>query len=95
MPISPEMRRLENKWRTGSGWPKRLEWIEIDGLRGCVNTRVEFRFPIMAIVGENGVGKSTVLQCAAAVYKQLIRRGTELGKRPSTHRCGRGSNAVQ
>ena len=40
--------------------------------QGCgeagTGQRIEFRFPITAIVGENGVGKSTVLQCAAAVY---------------------------
>src|SRR5262249_8985202 len=28
-----------------------------------------FPFPIMAVVGENGSGKSTVLQCAASVYR--------------------------
>ena len=27
MPDSKEMRRLTGKWSTGSGWPKRLEWI--------------------------------------------------------------------
>ena len=69
MPISPEMRRLMAKWRTGSGWPKRADWIEIDGIRGWTAQRFEFRFPIMALTGENGVGKSTVLQCAAAIYQ--------------------------
>ncbi|WP_210248296.1 AAA family ATPase, partial [Methylobacterium dankookense] len=31
--------------------------------------RIDFQFPIVAIVGENGSGKSTVLQAAAAVYR--------------------------
>src|SRR2546421_3818052 len=52
----------------GSGWPKRLDWIEIKGVRGWTGQRFELRFPIMAVVGENGVGKSTVLQAAASVY---------------------------
>ncbi len=69
MPISNEVRRLGAKWQTGTGWPKRLEWMEIKNVRGWTGQRFEFRFPIMAVVGENGVGKSTVLQCAAAVYK--------------------------
>ena len=30
---------------------------------------IEFRFPITAIVGENGSGKSTILQAAAASYR--------------------------
>lgn len=69
MAISKEVRRLDARWRAGTGWPQRLEWIEIDGLRGWTGQRFEMRFPIMAIVGENGVGKSTVLQCAASVYR--------------------------
>ena len=72
MPISGEMRRLENRWSTrgtGTGWPKFLDYLEIEGLRGWHGQRVEFSFPIVAIVGENGSGKSTILQCAASVYK--------------------------
>lgn len=70
MPISDEMRRLSARWASGQGWPKRLEWIEVDGVRGWVGQRFTFKFPIMAITGENGVGKSTLLQGAAAVYQQ-------------------------
>ncbi len=69
MPSSDEIRRLNSKWQTNTGWPKRLEWIEIDGIRGWTGQRFELRFPIMAVVGENGVGKSTVLQSAASVYR--------------------------
>ena len=54
------------------GWPKRLDWIEIRGLRGWSGQRFELRFPIMAVVGENGVGKSSVLQAAASVYGTAI-----------------------
>jgi predicted ATPase len=69
MALSDEMRRLEKKWSGGNGWPKRLEWMEVNGLRGWIGQRVEFKFPIVAIVGENGSGKSTLLQSAASVYK--------------------------
>lgn len=72
MPISGEMRKLENRWNTrglGSGWPKFLEYLEIGGLRGWHGQKVDFTFPIVAIVGENGSGKSTILQCAASIYK--------------------------
>lgn len=67
--MSDEMRRLETKWSTGNGWPKWLEWIEIKNIRGWSGQRVPFAFPIVAIVGENGSGKSTVLQSAACVYR--------------------------
>lgn len=69
MSSSREMRRLEAKWLQGTHWPKRLEWMEISGLRGWTGHRIEFRFPITAIVGENGSGKSTILQAAAASYR--------------------------
>jgi predicted ATPase len=69
MAISQEMRRLQNKWRTQTAWPKRLEWIEIHGIRGWTGQRIDFLFPIVAVVGENGSGKSTVLQSAAGVYR--------------------------
>src|SRR5829696_1047812 len=43
--------------------------MEISGLRGWAGHRIEFKFPIVAIVGENGSGKSTILQAAAASYR--------------------------
>jgi predicted ATPase len=67
--MSNEIRRLTAKWKSGTGWSKRLEWIEIQGLRGWTGNRFRLDYPIMAVVGENGVGKSTVIQAAAAIYK--------------------------
>ncbi len=67
--ISNEMRRLEKKWSAGGGWPKRLEWLEPNRIRGWTGQRLLFPFPIVAIVGENGSGKSTLLQAAACAYQ--------------------------
>lgn len=69
MSNSREMRRLHAKWQQNTGWPKRLDWIEISGIRGWEGQRIPFNFPIVAIVGENGSGKSTILQSAASVYQ--------------------------
>ena len=69
MSNSREMRRLQAKWQQNTGWPKRLEAVQLVGLRGWDGQRVPFAFPITAIVGENGSGKSTVLQCAASAYQ--------------------------
>ncbi len=71
MALSAEMRRLQNKWLTAASWPRRLEWLEITGIRGWTGQRIDFQFPITALVGENGSGKSTVLQAAAAVYRSV------------------------
>jgi predicted ATPase len=76
MQISNEMRRLHKKWSSGAGWPKRLEWIEVAGLRGWAGQRISFPYPIVAIVGENGSGKSTLLQAAASVYRSESPRRT-------------------
>src|SRR6185437_1271483 len=69
MPLSQEVRRLDRSWKNETAWPKRLEWLEISGLRGWVGQRVEFQFPIVAISGENGSGKSSIIQAAASVYR--------------------------
>jgi predicted ATPase len=53
-----------------------LEWIEIHDLRGWGGQRINFSFPIIAIVGENGSGKSTILQAAACVYKSPTPKDT-------------------
>lgn len=51
-------------------WPQFLESIEIHNLRGWTGQVVNFGFPVTAVVGENGTGKSTVLKAAAAAYEQ-------------------------
>ncbi|MDA8232755.1 MAG: AAA family ATPase [Magnetospirillum sp.] len=69
MAINDEVRRLAKKWAGNTGWPKRLEWIEVRGIRGWEGQRLTLPFPIIAIAGENGSGKSTLLQAAACVYQ--------------------------
>lgn len=76
MAISNEMRRLQAKWNSGGGWPKRLEAIELQNIRGWKGQRIELKFPIVAIVGENGSGKSTIIQAAASIYKGRNKKST-------------------
>lgn len=73
MAINDEVRRLQKKWSGKQGWPKRLNWLEIDNMRGWEKQRVSFEFPIVAVIGENGSGKSTVLQAAACAYQNAVR----------------------
>src|ERR1700730_4984702 len=72
---SDQVRRLERKWASANGWPQRLNWIEIKGIRGWTGQRISFDFPIVAIVGENGSGKSTILQASACAYLNTGPRG--------------------
>ena len=64
---SPEIIRIRNQFAAGL-WPLFLERVEIEGLRGWTGQSVMFRFPVTAVCGENGTGKSTVLKVAAAAY---------------------------
>ena len=73
MALSDEMRKLEVKWTTGNRWPQFPDWLEIKRIRGWEEQRLHLRFPIVAIVGENGSGKSTTLQ-AAACDSRCVRR---------------------
>lgn len=43
--------------------------VQIENLRGWSGQTVNFQFPVVAIVGENGSGKSTILKTAACAYK--------------------------
>lgn len=62
------IRKIRRKQEQG-GWPKFIEEIEINGLRGWKGEKVTFQFPVTAICGENGSGKSTVLKAAACAYR--------------------------
>lgn len=76
MPISKEVRRLERAWENETAWPKRLDWIEIQNVRGWSGQRIRFPFPIVAISGENGSGKSTIIQACASVYQRELSKGS-------------------
>ena len=67
--MNQEMRDLISKWDSQPQlWPKHLEWIKISNIHGWAGQEINFDFPLIAIAGENGVGKSTILQAVAAVY---------------------------
>ncbi len=63
-----EISKITGQWKANQ-WPQVLEMIEISGLRGWSGQNIVFNFPIVAIVGENGSGKSTALKAAACAYE--------------------------
>lgn len=70
---APTESKLTAAWdsaRHGSGgWPQFLSGVQVTGLRGWDGELVEFRYPVVAIAGVNGAGKSTILKAAAAAYQ--------------------------
>lgn len=78
---APTLPKLASDWaaaRNGAkGWPQFLEAVYLDGIRGWKSQWVEFRFPVVAIAGENGSGKSTILKAVAAAYRPTGNRPQE------------------
>jgi len=67
MADSGEIIKMREQFQEGL-WPNFLERVEITGLRGWTGQSIVFKFPVVAVVGENGAGKSTVLKVAATAY---------------------------
>lgn len=63
-----EINKLSEQFAEGK-WPKFIEKINIKGLRSWNDKTIEFKFPVVAVVGENGTGKSTLLKAAACAYE--------------------------
>lgn len=65
-----ELNELFKAYNQGNGgWQNFLKSIKISNIHGWNGQEVVFRFPIVAIVGENGIGKSTFLKAAVCAYK--------------------------
>lgn len=68
--LHKEVAEIRSK-QLNTPWPKFLRSISISGLRGWTGQEIRFAFPVVAVAGENGSGKSTVLKVAACAYQQL------------------------
>ena len=64
-----EIQTIRTQYQAGQ-WPQFLQMIQIGGLRGWTGQSVELNFPVVAVVGENGTGKSTLLKVAACIYSK-------------------------
>lgn len=65
-----EIEKIFRLYDGGRGeWKKFIKSIKIDNIHGWHGQEIEFEYPVVAIVGENGIGKSTFLKAAACAYK--------------------------
>ncbi|HEX6419122.1 MAG TPA: AAA family ATPase [Acidimicrobiales bacterium] len=64
------LQRLEERVRKGS-YEKYLKRLTLKRLRSFTDREVTFDFPVTALVGPNGGGKSTILGAAALAYKMV------------------------
>ncbi|MBR5622252.1 MAG: AAA family ATPase [Opitutales bacterium] len=56
----------------GNQWMQFVNSITVDNIHGWTGQEIKFRFPVVAIVGANGVGKSTFLKAAACAYQNEV-----------------------
>ncbi|BAZ29432.1 hypothetical protein NIES4074_18780 [Cylindrospermum sp. NIES-4074] len=70
-----EIEKIRQQHLAGQ-WPKFLDSVSIDGLRGWSGQSIRFPFPVTAIVGENGTGKSTFLKASACAYENETEKRT-------------------
>ncbi len=64
-----EIEEIFRQFQHGTGeWKQFLNSIKITNIHGWVDQEIHFRYPVVAIVGENGIGKSTFLKAAVCAY---------------------------
>ncbi len=66
--INEIMRQFHHGEKDGK-WKQFIKSIKITNIHGWKGQEMQFRCPVVAIVGENGIGKSTFLKAAACAYK--------------------------
>lgn len=65
-----EINELFRQFRRGEGeWKQFINSIKITNIHGWNGQEIRFRFPVVAIVGENGIGKSTFLKASVCAYQ--------------------------
>jgi len=71
MSLNDIERRLLERWESNTYGKPALRKVDINGLRGLKDFSIEFSYPVVAIAGENGTGKSTILGCVACAYHSV------------------------
>ena len=66
-----EIHEIMRQFDHGYGeWKQFIESIKISNIHGWNGQEMKFEFPVVAVVGENGIGKSTFLKAALCAYKK-------------------------
>lgn len=72
-----EIKNIMRQFRHGamdSEWKQFIKSIKISNIHGWTGQELILNFPVVAIVGENGIGKSTFLKAAVCAYKNKNRQ---------------------
>lgn len=65
-----EIEEIYRQFNHGHGeWKNFINTIKISNIHGWNDQEMVFRYPVTALVGENGIGKSTFLKAAVCAYQ--------------------------
>lgn len=65
-----EIENLFRQFNQGNGeWKQFIKSIKITNIHGWTGQEMRFDYPVVAVVGENGIGKSTFLKAAICAYE--------------------------
>lgn len=65
-----EIEEIFRQFNHGNGeWQQFIRSIKITNIHGWTGQEIQFHYPVVAIVGENGIGKSTFLKAAVCAYQ--------------------------
>ena len=67
---SSDIESLEEKVKK-LAYDRYLPSLRLSNVRSFTNQIIKFDFPVTAVIGTNGGGKSTILVAAALSYKQV------------------------
>lgn len=65
-----EINEIRRQFAEGQ-WKKFIKSIKIANIHGWDGQEILFNYPVCAVVGENGIGKSTFLKAAACAYDNM------------------------
>lgn len=65
-----EINNIYRQFNHGNGeWEQFIKSIKITNIHGWSGQEMRFDYPVVAVVGENGIGKSTFLKAAVCAYQ--------------------------
>lgn len=65
-----EIQEIFRQFQQGNGeWHQFIRSIKITNIHGWEGQEMRFDYPVVAVVGENGIGKSTFLKAAVCAYR--------------------------